>query len=200
MPDAPRYPTGTVRALIESDAVTAPTRAALLARLDAPAPGAPRFLDAGAFATLAAACARLLRPAHEGAPLAVAAGIDARLADGEGNGWRYDALPPDGEAYRLGLRGLDEAARAAGSASFAALDGERQDAILAAVQRGDVAGGVWPALPAARWFEEWLAETCELHYAHPLAQERIGYAGMADAPGWPHVGPGELEPREPRPL
>jgi hypothetical protein len=45
-----------------------------------------------------------------------------------------------------------------------------------------------------------LAELTEYYYAHPLAQEEIGYVGMADAHGWTRLGLNELEPREPEPL
>ena len=55
-------------------------------------------------------------------------------------------------------------------------------------------------MPAARFFEEMLSEVVALYYSHPLAQEEIGYVGMADARGWPRVGPGELEAHEPRPV
>jgi len=56
---------------------------------------------------------------------------------------------------------------------------------------------MWRTLPAARFFEELLAEVVETYYAHPLAQEEIGYAGMADAPGWRAIGLDEREERDP---
>jgi hypothetical protein len=37
----------------------------------------------------------------------------------------------------------------------------------------------------------------ETYYAHPLAQEEIGYAGMADARGWRAIGLDEREAHEP---
>jgi hypothetical protein len=49
MTESPLYPPGTVRALIESDLVTPPTRSALRERLHY-RPSAPRFFDAHAFA------------------------------------------------------------------------------------------------------------------------------------------------------
>jgi len=193
-----RYPAGTVRALLESAAVTPATREVVGRRLGPQAP-APVFFEAHAYATLAAACRRLVPQAGRERPVDIAAAIDDRLARGMGDGWRYDALPPDGEAYQQGLRGLDELARARGNVPFVELGEADQDAVLDAVARGAPAGGVWAALPPGRFFEEWLAETCECYYSHPLAQEEIGYVGMADAPGWQAIGLGELEEREPRP-
>ena len=195
MADMDTYPAGTVRALLDTEAVTEPTRAALRARLAQPAVSAPAFLSETEFATLRAACARLL----PGADIDVAGPMDARLAGGGSDGWRYDALPADGEAYRRGLAGFDEAARVGFGAEFVSLPPDAQDAVLLAVQRGEAAGETWRSLPPVRFFEELLAEATETYFAHPLAQEAIGYAGMADAPGWTRIGLDEREPREPAP-
>lgn len=174
--------------------MTAPTRDALRARL-APA-AAPRFLTEAEFATLAAACARLLPQSG----VEIAPEIDARLAAGTSDGWRYDALPPDGEAYRRGMAGLDQTARATFGAPFAQLTPDGQDTVLLAVQGDTAAGEIWQAMPAKRFFEELLAEATEVFFAHPLAHEAIGYAGMADAPGWTRIGLNEREDREPAAL
>lgn len=71
--------------------------------------------------------------------------------------------------------------------------------MLLAVQRGEAAGETWRSLPPGRFFEELLAEATEVYVAHPLAQEAIGYADMADAPGWTRIGLDERETREPAP-
>ena len=196
-PAAPRWPTGWALPLVASDATTAPTRDALLARLG-PGPSDPRFFDADAFATLTAACARLVPSDGLDAPVDVAPDIDARLARGDGNGWRYATLPPDGQAFRLGLAALDAAAQSAHGTRFVDLDGAAQDAVLLDVQhaRGDAFAG----FDAARWFEDWIAEAAALFYAHPHAQESIGYAGYADSPGWTRIGIGERDDREPEHL
>ncbi|MBA2340565.1 MAG: gluconate 2-dehydrogenase subunit 3 family protein [Pyrinomonadaceae bacterium] len=193
------YPPGTVRALLDSDMVTPQTREALRARLSADESyDEPSFLDVDLFLTLRAACARLIPQPESAKPIDCASAIDKRLANGEGDGWRYDALPADGETFRRGLRGLDEAARAKFSFSFHQLDDARQDELLLAVQRGDVKGGVWETLSANLFFEELLAAATEIYYSHPLAQELIGYAGMADAHGWQAIGLDQLEAWEPR--
>ncbi len=74
----------------------------------------------------------------------------------------------------------------------------QQDAVLGSVQNEEAAGATWNLLPSRRFFEELLAEVTEIYYAHPLAQEEIGYAGMADAPGWTRIGLDEREEREPQ--
>jgi len=195
----PSYPAGTVRALLETALVTPPTRRALQARLAQPANVAPRFFDASSFATLSAMCARLIPPIEGVQWLDIAGTIDQTLADGIGDGWRYDAMPPDALAYPQGLQGMDESASALFGTPFCQLKAEQQDSVLRAVQAGNAPGSAWQSIPAARFFEDLLAAAVQACYAHPLTQESIGYAGMADAPGWQAIGLGELEAREPRP-
>ena len=55
----PIYPIGTVRALLGTEHVSAATRAALQARLDAPADYQPQFFAPETFALLEAVAARL---------------------------------------------------------------------------------------------------------------------------------------------
>jgi hypothetical protein len=198
MPAAPQYPPGTVRALLLSPHVSEATRAALQTRLDAP-PYTPQFFDAATYQLLQAVCARLLpqpeRPAAESIDLA--AGIDERLYAGRADGWRYDALPPDREAYRLGLGGIQQTAQLQFGRGFLELGEAARDAVLGAVQAGSPAGDIWLKLDAGRFFEELLAETTILYYSHPLAQEEIGYVGAADLPAWTRIGLDQREDREP---
>jgi len=191
------YPTGFVRALLETDAVTPVTRAVLQARLDRPPASAPRFFNAREMNTLRAACARLIPQAERALPIDAAGYIDERLAEGKGNGWRYEVLPPDGEAYRQGLLGLDQSAQTLFKNDFVALQSAQQDEVLRALQSAQAQGEVWRTLPSPRFFEELLAEVAENYYAHPLSQEEIGYVGFADAPGWTRIGLNEREEREP---
>lgn len=193
------YPPGIVRALLPTEHVTPATREVLRSRLEpgGGSPPPPRFFDAREVATLRAACDRLLPQTDRPRPVDLAVAIDERLADGKGDGWRYADLPPDGDAYRRGLRGLDEGALARFGSAFASLDGSHQDEILEAVQRGEASGETWETLPSRRFFEELLAELCECYYSDPLSQEEIGYVGMADVPGWQAIGLDQLDPREP---
>lgn len=194
-----RYPVGTFAGLIDTPFVTAPTRAALKARLAMLPVMEPRFLSAAEFALLGALCDRLL---DEGGDrrIDVPGAIDALLAAGTSDGWRYDALPDDGTAMRRGLAGFDQTARALCGASFLDLSDADRDRVIGAVQAGDPPGEAWTTLPASRFFEDLLAAATEAFYAHPLAQEEIGYVGYADARGWQAIALGEREPREPEPL
>jgi hypothetical protein len=194
----PHWPSGTVRALLDTPLVTAPTRAALKSKLATRPVATPRVFELESFAILLAVCDRLV-PQDGPERVDLAGALDTRLADGTRDGWRYDALPPDRQAQRAGLAGVDEANHRLFGRAFVLSPASEQDATLSAVQGGSPPGETWRRLPAARWFEELLGELTEIYFAHPLGQERIGYVGMADAAGWTRIGLDEHDPHEPAP-
>jgi hypothetical protein len=96
------------------------------------------FFTEDEFALLEAMCDRLLpqddRPVEQRIPIAPY--IDARLATGGGNGYRYEEMPWDDETYRRGLAGVDQTSQAMfGAGGFRRLDGPRQDQVLTAIER-----------------------------------------------------------------
>lgn len=196
----PFYPEGSVLTLLESANTTMPTRMALQERLTRLPVTTPRFFDDIEFFSLQAVCRRLISPSGETVQVDIAGSIDTALTEGNSDGWRHDAMPPDALAYRLGMQGLDQTAAKFFNACFTQLDGSQQDSVLCAIQQGDAPGLVWQTISGALFFEELLARVVEIFYAHPLVQESIGYAGMADAPGWQLIGLNQLEAREPKPL
>jgi len=56
--------------------------------------------------------------------------IDARLAESDTDGWHYDTMPPDGEAWVRTLAALDDDAVAASGAPFAELSWRDQHELL----------------------------------------------------------------------
>lgn len=193
------YPPNTVRALLDTDQVTDVTRQVLTERLAAPS-RQPVFFTTDEYSLLEAVCNRLI-PQDDGSQVIELWGdIDDRLAENKSNGWRYDTMPTDHEAYRRGLAGIDESAQALFQRPFQQLTTEQQDQVLGLVQTGDAPGVIWQSIPSERFFEEMLAEAVENYYSHPLVQETIGYVGMADQPAWNRLGLNNLEDREPRPL
>lgn len=191
----PGDPKGRVVRLLDSVHVTVPTRHALHARLMCPPVTQPRYFDDSAFATLSAVCARLVPQTAQPNLVDVPGAIDTRLADGEGDGWRYATMPPDGAAHRLGLQGIDEVAHEKFQVGFIHLDGSQQDQILLAIQRGEVNSGAWLGLPSRLFFQTLLTGAAEAYFSHPLAMQEIGCLAMADADGWQAVG---LEPHRTR--
>lgn len=190
------YPEGTVRALLATDQVTNKTRQVLTERLDL-VPEPPAFFSNAEQELLRTICNRLI-PQDRPNPVDIAGFIDKRLAQGESDGWRYDTMPADGDAYKQGLAGVNETARNLFQRSFQELSEADQDETLRRIQREDAPGTIWESLPAGRFFEELLAEATNNYYSHPLAQEEMGYVGMADAPGWQRIGLNQRETREPQ--
>lgn len=188
-------PENTVRSLLATDHVTNATRQVLTERLNTPR-RQPEFFSAGEFALLETICNRLIPQDDRPEPIDIAGGIDERLTQNKSNGWRYDVMPADDDAYRQGLSGVEESAQMLFQRPFQQLSGDQQDSLLKLIQTGDAPGNIWKSLPADRFFEELLAESVENYYSHPLAQEEIGYVGMADVPAWQRIGLNHLEDRE----
>lgn len=189
-----KYPLITVRQLLETDQITAPTREVLKKRLHETDDYQPKFFDAKTYDVLRAVCLRLI-PQNS---VDCAAFVDKNFSENKSNGWRYDKLPDIAETFKRGLDGIDETSNLKFGAGFADLKDFQKDGILIEIQAGTANGKTWKMLSAELFFEELLALTAAVYYAHPLAQEEIGYVGMADADGWTRIKLNELEAREPR--
>ncbi len=113
------FPSKNIRELLESDFVTDETRRVLLERLNAEET-APRFFDEREFEILKAVC-ETLAPSSVVPGWFVAQEIDKRLSENSGNGWRYAEMPPDEDAYKTGLKVLDDLAGEIFQADFVAL-------------------------------------------------------------------------------
>jgi gluconate 2-dehydrogenase gamma chain len=191
--------TMTSQDLLPTEHVSAATRAALTQRLAATEAAVgyePQFFAPESYQLLVAVVGRLFPQPERPVPIPVAPAVDERLAQGKSDGWRYDALPPDREAYRLGLGGIEQIAQALFQANFEHLAPAQQDAVIESLASGNPPGEAWQSMRADRFFEEMLAELTENYYAHPWAQDEIGYVGYADLPAWTKIGLNEKEPRE----
>jgi hypothetical protein len=118
--------------------------------------------------------------------------VDARLAVGETDGWRYADMPEDGQAWRDTLGYLDKDAHARCGTSFADAPERDQKAVIQAVQHG----GEWHGLAAARVWSLWTRYACTALYSHPHAWSEMGFPGPAYPRGYKNAGVGRLEPFE----
>ena len=200
-PDTAEAPTlpPAFATLMGSDRVNSRLRATLRARMREP--DGPFCLGAEERVTLEACLDRVL-PQDGPGRIDLARRIDARLASGTGDGWRYASLPPDAEACSRALRTLDAAARAAHGRRFADLDGPDRDALLDRADAGRlpaIPDGLAPELMSC-WFEELRGEAVRTWLAHPAGLAAIGFTGIgaggdeADAlPGYRLTGLNERE-------
>lgn len=148
--------------------------------------------------TLQAACGRILpQPDREGAAVPIAPWIDQKLAQNRGDGYRYADMPPLGDAWRLGLAGIDAESRRRFGESFAATHGTNQDAVLRAIQQGEVTDELWRRLPPKRFFTGVLLKSIVAqYYAHPAAWSETGFGGPASPRGYVRLGTGQHDPWE----
>lgn len=192
------YPQGSVSALLNTDSVTPQTRDVLIGRLERKKILSPSFFDKDIFITLQCVCERLLpQPGREN-KIDLAGSLDEMLNEGKGNGWRYNKMPPDGEAFKKGIQGINETSELMFGAAFKQLDEPKQIGVLSAVQKNIAPGKTWETLPANLFFEELLAQIVEIYYSHPWAKEEIGEVAFSDAKGWQKIGLNELEAWEPK--
>lgn len=157
-----------------------------------------RFFGADEWATLEAVCARLLpQPDRLDDPVPIVPWIDHKLHKNQGDGYRYDDMPPLREAWRLGIAGIESESRRRFELSFAELAPERQDAVLRAIEHGDVEGEPWETLPPRRFFISTLLRTVVgIYYSHPAAWSEIGFGGPASPRGYVRLGFNQRDPWE----
>lgn len=171
-----------LKAILDSEYLTEPTRKVLLERFDKM--GSNYFFDNHSFQLLSRVCDLLMDQDSEDRMVNVALFIDERLKTNDSDGWRYDAMPPDRTMYVEGLKSIDEISVQKFKQNFIGLEREQQLHILSAIQEGNVDSEIWQKLDPKLFFEELLAETAEIFYSNPTVQSSINYVGMADAKGW----------------
>jgi hypothetical protein len=124
--------------------------------------------------------------------------LDERLHTGRGDGYRYEDMPTDAEAYRLGIQGIEAVAQHRHGRSFADLEPLDQHAIMKALHDGEPDAGhdIWSRMPAHRFFLLLMKDVVEVYYAHPFAWDEIGFGGPAYPRGYMRLERGEPEPWE----
>jgi hypothetical protein len=111
--------------------------------------------------------------------------IDERLAVGETDGWHYDGMPEDGDAWRHTLAFLDEDARSRSGRGFAQLGPPAQATLVQAVQDAD---GDWHGFASWHVWSLWTRYACTAFYSHPWAWNEIGFPGPAYPRGYLNLG------------
>jgi hypothetical protein len=169
------------------------TAGVVLKRLGPPAP--LRFFTEQEATTARALLDRLLEQQSGVEPYVdVFADIDNRLALDVTDGWRYDDMPHDGEAWRASLQHLDADCRERFGCPLAAVGREQQMALVQAVQ--DLLEHDWHGLPARHVWSLWTRYACTAFYAHPWAWNEIGFGGPAYPRGYKNIGLDKREPWE----
>ena len=176
----------------------ATTRAVVLARLDPPAP--LRFFTSSEAATMYAVVGRVMpqEDRTQARQIPILPGIDERLASKRIDGYRYEDMPSDQEAYRLGVLAFEMMAQEQHAEPFPALSVTQQEEILVSLNEGEpiAAKELWAKMNVRRFWSMLVGDCCSIYYAHPWAWDEIGFGGPAYPRGYMRLEGGMPEPWE----
>lgn len=126
--------------------------------------------------------------------------IDERLFLGKTPGYRFESMPPDGDAYRLGIKAIEQMAQANFQREFLDLIWREQEDILKSIHDAEPMKGakeIWGnRLPIHRYFALVLQDCAEMYYSHPWSWDEIGFGGPAYPRAYMRLERGEAEPWE----
>jgi hypothetical protein len=124
--------------------------------------------------------------------------LDERLYKNSLNGFRYEDMPPDQEAYKLAITAIEEMAQARFRESFPDLTVHRQELILKSLHAGkpDPGHPVWQRMPVHRFWGMLMEDCVTAYYSHPWAWDEIGFGGPAYPRGYMRLENGLPEPWE----
>lgn len=159
-----------------------------------------RFFTDEELPIIAAVCERIV-PQDDRAPerrIPIVNHIDERLYKNEISGYRYEDMPPDREAHRLGIRAIDQTAREIHNQPFADLDRLKQDFILKSIHDGKQVGAddIWARMSILRYWQLLVGDCVTAYYSHPWAWDEIGYGGPAYPRAYMRLEGGMPEPWE----
>jgi hypothetical protein len=124
--------------------------------------------------------------------------VDERLSENQIDGYRYEKMPPDQEAYLLGMQAIEEMAWAAHNRGFLDLTSLEQDELLRTLHDAEPRGAehIWERMPAERFWMLLVQDAAAAYYAHPYAWDEIGFGGPAYPRPYMRLERGEPEPWE----
>lgn len=159
-----------------------------------------RFFSGEELALIEAVCRHILPQddRDEDHTIPIVPQIDKRLYDDTHDGYRFEDMPPDREAYRLGLRAIDEIAQQLYGSGFTELSGRKQDEILESLHDGKpgAAPEIWKRMPVERFWMLLVKDCIDAYYSHPWAWDEIGFGGPAYPRAYIRLERGEAEPWE----
>jgi hypothetical protein len=194
--EPPRYPSYDVLAKRNTPSWDEKTRQVIAQRLSTP--DTPVFFSPREWVIADALCRRIVPQEGEAAPVLLVALLDAKLMSNHGDGFREASMPYMQEAWRRGLAAIDSESHARHvGRGFARLTNEECDALLHAMQAGEVTGERWSGLDAQAFFKRRiLVDVPALYYGHPKAWSEMGFGGPASPRGYVRLDGDRPDPWE----
>ena len=118
--------------------------------------------------------------------------VDERLDAGDIDGWRYDDMPEDGEAWRRSLAFLDEDSCARFGRRFSDCTIRERVELVQGVSDAES----WHGWSAKHVWSLWTRYACSAFYSHPYAWNEVGFGGPAYPRGYKVLRVGWREPWE----
>ena len=124
--------------------------------------------------------------------------VDHRLDINQTQGYRFENMPPDRDAYTLGKRAIHEEAESRFQRGFIACSYYQQEAVLKAIHDGEplAAKEIWQKMLVHRFWQLIMGDAIEAYYSHPWAWDEIGFGGPAYPRAYMRLERGEAEPWE----
>ncbi|MGB8479229.1 MAG: gluconate 2-dehydrogenase subunit 3 family protein [Acidobacteriaceae bacterium] len=124
--------------------------------------------------------------------------VDDRLYNNRIDGYRYESMPPDREAYFMGMLAIEEIAKQRDGRGFLELTPLEQDKLLKTLHDGKPEGAheIWERMPVHRFWMLLVQDAAEAYYSHPYAWDEIGFGGPAYPRAYMRLEHGEAEPWE----
>lgn len=174
------------------------TRSVVIERVEQTSP--IRFFSSSEAAVLGAVIDRVM-PQDDRSPdrtIPILPILDERLFKNSLNGFRYEDMPSDQEAYRAGIKAIEEMAIERFQQSFIDLTVHRQELILKSLHDGkpEPQNAAWQKMPVHRFWTLLMEDCVTAYYSHPWAWDEIGFGGPAYPRGYMRLENGLPEPWE----
>ena len=124
--------------------------------------------------------------------------IDDRLYSRRIDGYRFEDMPPDREAHRLGLQAINAIAQHMFHKPFVQLEPLQQDQVLQTIHdcNPPAAKDIWKKMSVMHFWLLLVQDVLDAYYAHPYAWDEIGFGGPAYPRGYMRLEGGRPEPWE----
>ena len=159
-----------------------------------------RFFTSEESVLMNAVCERIMpQDDREGQfKIPIANRIDARLFENRIEGYRFEDMPSDQDAHRLGLQAIEQIAKHLYGKSFVDLIVREQETILKSIHDAQPPAGeaIWKRMSISRYWMLLVQDCVDAYYAHPWAWDEIGFGGPAYPRAYMRLERGEAEPWE----